>query len=62
MAKARAGFLADYTPDDRYLLKPDRARGRAGMLRGRMASSSHDVLIKLWPRAKGTDDQDLDVI
>ncbi len=32
------------------------------MLRGRIPSTSQDVLIKVWPRAKGGDDQDLEVI
>lgn len=60
--RAKIGFLADYAPDDSYLLKPDRAHGRAGILRGKMPSSSQDVLIKVWPRARGADDQDLEVI
>jgi hypothetical protein len=57
----RNGFLADYNVEDTYLLKPDRGRGRAGILRARDPSSL-DVLIKFWPRAKGVDDSDLEDI
>lgn len=60
--KAKTGFLASYAPGDSYLLKPDRTHGRAGILRGQMPSSAQDVLIKVWPKAKGADDQDLEVI
>lgn len=60
--KAKSGFLANYKPDDAYLLKPERAHGRAGLLRGLTLLSSQDVLIKVWPRAKGEDEQDLQVI
>lgn len=60
--RGETGFIKSYAPDDRYLLKPDRAHGRAGILRGRMPTSSHDVLIKVWPIAKGGGDQDLEVI
>lgn len=59
--KSKSGYLTDYKPDDGYLLKPERTGGRAGMLRGRMPSSGHDVLIKVWPKAKGAD-EDLEVI
>jgi hypothetical protein len=58
---ARKGFLADYSVEDTYLLKPDRGHGRAGILRARDPSSL-DVLIKFWPRAKGVDDSDLEDI
>lgn len=60
--RARSGFLENYAPADGYLLKPDRAHGRAGILRGRMPSSSQDVLIKVWPRTNGADEQDLEII
>lgn len=59
--KSKNGFLADYTIDDRYLLKPDRKQGRAGIDAAR-TRDSRDVLIKTWPRAKGVDDQDLEII
>jgi hypothetical protein len=58
---ARSGFLADYNLDDAYLLKPERARGRAGIFRAR-DPDSRDVLIKIWPRSKGVDDSDLEDI
>jgi serine/threonine protein kinase len=58
---AKKGFLADYSVEDRYLLRPDRAKGRAGILRARDASS-REVLIKFWPRAKDVDDSDLEDI
>jgi AAA domain len=58
---AKKGFLAEYSVEDTYLLRPDRARGRAGILRAR-DPQSHDVLIKFWPRVKGVDDQDLEDI
>lgn len=60
--RAKSGFLRDYAPSDKYLLKPDRAHGRAGILGGRLPSSARDVLIKVWPKVKGSDDQDLEVI
>ncbi|MAS15228.1 AAA domain-containing protein (plasmid) [Nitratireductor rhodophyticola] len=59
--KSKSGFLSDYTLDDRYLLKPDRKLGRAGIDTARTREGL-DVLIKSWPRAKGTDDQDLEMI
>ncbi len=59
--KSKTGFLSDFTLDDRYLLRPDRKQGRAGI---DTASTSEGlaVLIKSWPRAKGADDQDLEMI
>ncbi|RWN51510.1 MAG: hypothetical protein EOS04_21585 [Mesorhizobium sp.] len=59
--RGKSGFLSTYTVDDTYLLKPDRARGQPGMLRGRNPSAN-DVLIKFWPRQKASDDQDLELI
>jgi AAA domain len=63
MASRRAakGFLANYKVDDTYLLRPERAHGRAGIL---FASDpdSRDVLVKFWPRTKGVDDSDLEDI
>jgi superfamily I DNA and/or RNA helicase len=58
---AKQGFLADYRVEDKYLLRPDRIHGRAGLMRAR-DPQSHDVLIKFWPRAKGVDDSDLEDI
>ncbi len=61
MASRRAGkgFLAGYNLDDTYLLRPDRAAGRAGIRSGR-DHDSRNVLIKVWPRTKGVDDSDLE--
>lgn len=58
---SKGGFLSDYTLDDRYLLKPDRKLGRAGLDFAR-SREGHEVLIKSWPRTKGIDDQDLETI
>jgi hypothetical protein len=57
----RSGFLADYSVEDSYLVKPDRGHGRAGILRAR-SPSSLNVLIKFWPRAKNVADDDLEDI
>lgn len=61
MASRRAGkgFLAAYSVDDTYLMRPDRAAGRAG-IRSARDRDSRDVLIKVWPRTKGIDDSDLE--
>lgn len=59
--KSKSGFLSDYTLDDRYLLKPDQKQGRAGIDTARTREGL-EVLIKSWPRAKGADDQDLEMI
>lgn len=59
--RLKSGFIAEYTLDDRYLLKPDRKQGRAGLDAGR-TRDSRGVLIKSWPRVKGADDQDLEII
>jgi hypothetical protein len=59
--KTKSGFLSDFTLDDSYLLKPDRKQGRAGIDTGR-TRDSREVLIKTWPRSKGADDQDLEMI
>ncbi|HZS53842.1 MAG TPA: AAA domain-containing protein [Bryobacteraceae bacterium] len=58
---AKKGFLADYSVEDTYLLRPDRARGRAGILRAR-DRQSREVIVKFWPRAKDVDDTDLEDI
>jgi hypothetical protein len=58
---AKKDFLADYSLDDSYLLKPDKKLGRPGIYRGRDPSGA-DVLIKVWKRDKGIDDSDLEDI
>jgi hypothetical protein len=58
---AKKGFLTDYSVEDTYLLKPDRASGRAGILRAR-DRQSRDVLVKYWPRVKGIDNTDLEEV
>lgn len=58
---AKSGFLAEFSVEDTYLLRPDRTRGRAGIMRAR-DPQSNDVLVKFWPRAKGVDDRDLEDI
>ncbi len=57
----KTGFLVAYRVAETYLLAPNRAEGRAGILWGR-DSSSVDVLIKFWPRVKGVDDSELEDI
>lgn len=57
--RIRKGFLAAYSVDDTYLLRPERAAGRAG-IRSARDRHSRDVLIKIWPRIKGVDDTDLE--
>ncbi|WP_262031053.1 AAA domain-containing protein [Microvirga sp. Mcv34] len=59
--KSKSGFLSDYALDDKYLLRPDRKQGRAGIDTAR-TRDSREVLIKTWPRVKGIDDQDLEII
>ncbi|WP_161492377.1 AAA domain-containing protein [Brucella pituitosa] len=59
--KSKAGYLSEYILDDKYLLRPDRKLGRAGIDAAR-TKDSREVLVKTWPRAKGADDQDLEVI
>jgi AAA domain-containing protein len=58
---AKKGFLAEYSVEDTYVLRPDRAIGRAGILRARN-TESRDVLVKFWPAAKGVDNTDLEEI
>jgi hypothetical protein len=58
---AKKVFLAKYSVEDTYLLKPDRALGRAGIMHGR-DPQSRDVLIKYWPRTKGINHTDLEEI
>lgn len=59
--KTKSGFLSEYTLDDRYLLRPDRKKGRAGIDAARTREGL-EVLIKSWPRVKGVEDQDLEMI
>jgi hypothetical protein len=59
--KKREGFLADYKLSDTYLLKPDRAFGRSGLLSG-FSPTGTPVLVKIWPRKKGSADTDLEEI
>jgi hypothetical protein len=49
---AKKGFLADYSVEDPYLLKPDRVVGRAGIFQAR-DPQSRNVLVKYWPVARG---------
>lgn len=57
---AKKGFLSDYSNvSGSYLLKPERAIGRPGILRAR-DRQSRDVLIKFWPG--GGDNTDLEDI
>src|SRR5271166_4018102 len=58
---AKKGFLTEYSVEDVYLLRPDRSRGRPGIIRAR-DPQSNDVVVKLWPRVKGVDDRDLEDI
>jgi hypothetical protein len=58
---AKKGFLAEYSVEDTYLLRPDRTTGRAGIQRAR-DPRSRDVLVKFWPAAKGIDNTDLEDI
>ena len=55
-AKPRKKFLSGYDLDEDYLLTPDIARGRPGILRGR-DPEGRSVLVKDWPleRAAGFD-------
>ncbi len=59
--KSKSGFLSEYRLDETYLLRPDRAKGHPGIIRAQ-SPRSDDLLIKMWPRAKSADDQDLEVI
>lgn len=51
-------FLSDYTTAENYLLKPDKATGRPGLLTGQ-DQHGRDVLIKYWPRVSAGNDSDL---
>ncbi len=57
-SRRRRGFLEEYRLDETYLLKPDRASGRPGILEG-LAPDGEPVLVKNWPRNPKQDDDDL---
>lgn len=54
------GFLGAYRLDDAYTLKPDRNKGRPGIYMG-FAEDGNPILAKVWPRAAGSNRQDLDL-
>jgi hypothetical protein len=60
-SRKKSGFLSDYSVEGAYLLKPARAAGRAGIVRA-TDKQSRSLLAKIWPRAKGVDDTDLEEI
>lgn len=51
-------FLSDYNAAESYLLKPDKAAGRPGLLTAQ-DQLGRDVLIKFWPRVATGNDSDL---
>lgn len=59
--RRREGFLENYKLDEAYMVKPDRSKGRPGMYAG-VAPDGNTVLIKVWPRTKGSADSDLEEI
>ncbi len=56
-SKGTQGFLKDYKLSDQYLLPPDPSTGRPGLLEG--VVDGINVLIKLWPRKRKQNDEDL---
>jgi len=54
----RRGFLEEYRLDETYLLRPDRAAGRPGILEG-LAPDGEPVLVKTWLRNPKQSDEDL---
>jgi hypothetical protein len=60
-SRKKSGFLSEYSVDGAYLLRPARAVGRAGIIRA-TDKQSRNLLVKVWPRAKGVDDTDLEDI
>lgn len=60
MAK-RKGFLTDFSVPDKYVLAPDRATGRPGILQATEPGGRY-VLVKYWPRSKAGNDADLEDI
>jgi serine/threonine protein kinase len=59
--KAARKFLEGYPEDGNYLVSPDPARGRPGLLRAR-DPDGRDVLVKVWPRLSAADDEDFEQI
>ena len=57
-SRRRGGFLKEYRLDETYLLRPDRASGRPGILEG-VAPDGEPVLVKNWPRTPKQPDDDL---
>lgn len=56
--RRRGEFLEHYRVDDAYLLKPDRKRGRPGILSG-VDENGSPVLIKFWPKVAKENDAEL---
>jgi hypothetical protein len=56
--KATDGFLSGYKIDDTYLVSPNHAHGTPGLLRGR-DPEGREVLVKLWPRLRTANEDDL---
>ena len=54
-------FLQGYKVDRKYLLRPDRQKGKAGIREGETLVGE-PVLIKVWPRKKEIADNDLEDI
>jgi hypothetical protein len=54
-------FLAEYKSDDAYLVGPDQTHGRPGLLPAR-DPMGRDVLVKVWPRIEGANQDDLEQI
>lgn len=55
--KRTQGFLKDFKLSDQYLLPPEPSTGRPGLLEG--VVDGINVLIKLWPRKRKQNDEDL---
>lgn len=56
--KKRKGFLEEYLPSETYLESPDAGLGKPGLLPGQ-APDGRDVLIKVWPKPEGSDQEAL---
>jgi hypothetical protein len=56
--RPKSEFLANYRVDDTYTLRPRRDQGRPGIYMG-SAADGNPVLIKTWPRAVASNDEDL---
>lgn len=56
-----SSFLDAYELIKPYLLKPDRSKGRAGIYAG-YSPARDPVLVKVWRRAHGANDEDLEEI